>query len=88
MVPGSFTMDPLQVKAEPNSQVEIYPRNTRRNQLERGGGRVRKELETTEGTPRSKEKEEEGEEVPHETLTLHHAFERLKLHSQDTALSN
>lgn len=42
LVPESFTVDPLQVKAEPNNQVETYPKNTRRHQLERGGGRVRK----------------------------------------------
>lgn len=65
-VPGSFTVDPLQAKAEFNTQVETYPKNRRRCQLERGGGRVRKELETTEGTPSSKEKEEEGEEVLHD----------------------
>lgn len=66
MVPEIFTVDPLKIKAEPNSQVEIYPRNTTRHQLERGGGRARKELETTEGTPSSKEKEKKREEVLHD----------------------
>lgn len=61
MVPGSFTVDPLQAKAEFNISKKYKKR-----ELERGGGRVRKELETTEGTPSSKEKEEEGEEVLHD----------------------